>query len=78
MNKFDRYMEDVFSQLEENATEKYKTEHITYTFSNALINNNLDYFEWCMSKHLSPYKALLFFYDYLHNEEWQNEIRNYV
>lgn len=69
-------MLDVFSQLDENASDEYKKEHVTYTYSNELVNNNLDYFEWSMNKELSAYKALLFFYDYLHNEEWQNEIRN--
>jgi hypothetical protein len=76
VSDFDRYMQDVFSQLDENTSDEYKKEHVTYTFSTKLVNNNLDYFEWCMGKQLSAYKALLFFSDYLHNEEWQNEINN--
>lgn len=76
MRNFDEYMADVFSQLDENVSDEYRGTHITYTYSNNLVNNNLDYFEDCMNKRLSSYKALLFFYDYLHNEEWQDEIRN--
>jgi hypothetical protein len=29
----------------------------------------LDYFEDCMNKGLSPYKALLYFYDYLSEKD---------
>jgi hypothetical protein len=76
MQNFDEYMLDVFSQLDENVTDDYRGEYVTYTYSSELVNNNLDYFEYCMEKNLSPYKALLFFYDYLNNEEWQDEISN--
>jgi hypothetical protein len=36
---------------------------------NELVDNNLDYFEDCMNKGVSPYKGLLFFYDYLNSED---------
>jgi hypothetical protein len=62
---FEEYIEDVKSQLDENATDFHKNNYVTYTYSNELIDNNLDYFEDCMNKGLSPYKGLLFFYDYL-------------
>jgi hypothetical protein len=68
MGKFDEYMLDVKSQLDENATEYAKSNYILYTYSNELVDNNLEYFEDCMNKGLSPYKALLFFYDYLNEE----------
>jgi hypothetical protein len=69
MKNFDDYMLDVKSQLDENATEYAKDNYVLYTYSNELIDNNLDYFEKCMNRELSPYKALLFFYDYLYSEE---------
>jgi hypothetical protein len=68
MGKFDEYMLDVKSQLDENATEYAKSNYILYTYSNELVDTNLEYFEDCMNKGLSPYKALLFFYDYLNEE----------
>lgn len=65
MNKsFDQYMSKVREQLDCNATEEYKNEHIVYMYSNDEIDNNLDYFEKCYNDNLSEYKALLFFYDY--------------
>lgn len=73
---FELYIKKVREQLGENATEEYKSEYVTYTYSNTDIDNNLGYFKDCMDKGLSPYKALLFFYDYLRNEEWQDEIQN--
>lgn len=78
MKDFDLYMLDVKSQLTENATDFYKDNHITYTYSNEVVDNNLDYFEDCMNKGLSAYKALLYFYDYLTNDEWQDELKRKV
>jgi len=75
MKNFEEYILDVKSQLEENATEYQKNNYVLYTFSNEHIDNNLIYFEYCYSTSLSAYKALLFFGDYLKNEEWQNELK---
>jgi hypothetical protein len=69
MINFDEYIEDVKSQLDENATDFHKNNYVTYTYSNELIDNNLDYFEDCMNKGLSPYKGLLYFYDYLSEKD---------
>jgi hypothetical protein len=69
MINFDEYIEDVKSQLDENATDFHKNNYVTYTYSNELIDNNLDYFEDCMNKGLSAYKGLLFFYDYLSEKD---------
>jgi hypothetical protein len=69
MINFDEYIEDVKLQLDENATDFHKNNYVTYTYSNELVDNNLDYFENCMNTGLSPYKALLFFYDYLNSED---------
>ena len=61
-------MVDVRSQLTDNASDKYKSQHITYTYSNEVIDDNLDYFKDCMDQGLSAYKALLFFYDFLNEK----------
>lgn len=63
--KFEYYMSDVKSQLVENTDDEYKSEYITYHYSNKLVDENLEYFKDCMDKELSPYKALLFFGDHL-------------
>lgn len=62
---FENYMDDVRSQLVENTTGEYKSEHVTYHYSSKLVNKHLDYFKECMEASLSSYKALLFFGDYL-------------
>jgi hypothetical protein len=36
-----------------------------FTYSKEQISNNIDYFRRCREAHLSPYKALVFLYDYL-------------
>jgi hypothetical protein len=69
MKNFDLYIADVKSQLDENATDFHKENYITYTYSNEVVDNNLDYFEDCMNKGLSAYKALLYFYDYLSEKD---------
>lgn len=68
MSEFDEYMDDVYNQLEEHASEDHKSQHITFTFSTKLVNNNLDYFERCMDRGLSAYKALTFFGYYLNED----------
>lgn len=65
MITFEEYIKDVKSQLVCNATKEYKSEHITYMFSNQEVDNNLDYFLKSMNDGLSPYKALLYFDLYL-------------
>ena len=65
-------MSDVKSQLEENATDEYKKVHVTYRYSNRDIEENLVYFKDCMINDLSPYKALLWFSDYLENKNVNN------
>jgi hypothetical protein len=69
VKNFKEYIEDVKSQLDENATDFHKNNYVTYTYSNELVGSNLDYFEDCMNKGLSPYKALLYFYDYLSEKD---------
>lgn len=59
------YIDDVKSQLYCNATEEYRSYYITYDYTNEEVDRNIDYFNVCQRNGLSPYKALLFFYDYL-------------
>ncbi len=71
MNGFENYIERTKEQLCCNATEEFKNKYITYTYENKQIDDNLDYFKKCMESGLSPYKALLFFDDYLHDSSWE-------
>jgi len=63
--KFEEYMIDARQQLNCNAELSYKQKHITYGYTNEQVDENLEYFERCMNFGLSPYKALLFFGEYL-------------
>ena len=64
-NIFNDYIVDVKSQLTCNTSKDVLFEHITYNYEESEIDNHLDYFTDCMDEGLSPYIALLFFYDYL-------------
>jgi hypothetical protein len=75
MKNFEEYIVDVKSQLDCNASEYHKNNYVTYTYSNEKVDNNLDYFEYCFGTNLSTYKALLFFGDYLTDDEWKNELK---
>lgn len=68
MKNFKEYIKDAKEQLFCNASDEYKKEYITYNYSNKQVENNLDYFKKCMKAGLSPYKALLFFHDYLNDD----------
>ena len=59
------YIDYVKSQLYCNATEEYRSNHITYDYTNEEVDRNIDYFNVCQRNGLSPYYALLFFYGYL-------------
>ena len=56
------YIEHVKNQLTCN---DQNSDFITYDYTEQEVDNNLPYFRKCMKKGLSPYKALLFFNDYL-------------
>lgn len=62
------YIKDVKLQLNCNASEDYKNNHITYIYTNEDVNKHINYFEKCQNKGLSPYKSLLFFHDYLNGD----------
>jgi hypothetical protein len=53
-------MKEVREQLECNATDEYKSQYVTYTHSNEVVDDNIDYFKTCWRDQLSSYKALLF------------------
>lgn len=65
---FKKYIQNTKDQLNCNASEEYKNNYITYTYSNEQVETNLSYFEKCMNSGLSPYTSLLFFHDYLNGE----------
>lgn len=62
---FAEYKQAVLEQLDCNATQEYKEKCIVYLFTNEQIEQNQDYFQSCLSRGLSPYKALLYFSEYL-------------
>lgn len=68
MNDFKKYIEDAKSQLDCNASENYKKQHVTYLYTNEQVDEHLEYFEKCMGSGLSAYKALLFFGDYINGD----------
>jgi len=68
MKDFEKYIEGAKEQLDCNATEDYRNNHVTYLCTNEQIESNLDYFRRCMESGLSSYKALLFFNDYLEGD----------
>lgn len=39
---FDKYMEDVYSQLECNASNEYEKMYITFTYSKEEVENNIE------------------------------------
>lgn len=59
------YIKRVKEQLVCNASEKDKKKLYLYTYTEKQVDNNLEYFTKCKNINLSPYKALLFFHDYL-------------
>lgn len=63
-------MEDVRSQLECNNPDG--SEHVVFTYSKELVNENMLYFFRSFRQNLSPYKALTFF------SYWLEEQRNLV
>jgi hypothetical protein len=67
---FKKYIKKVKQQLDCNATKDFKKKYITYLYSNEQVDQNLYYFKKCMTLKTSPYKALLFFYDFLNGENF--------
>ena len=68
MTDFILYLNNIKEQLYCNADNEYKKNYITYMYSNKEIDDNIEYFKKSMKIGLSPYKALLFFNDYLNGE----------
>lgn len=66
---FKEYMADVYSQLECNMSAEDKAKYGCYTYTEQTVKDNLDYFRDCKDTNLSPYKALLWFHDYLEDKK---------
>ena len=62
MTDFEGYIKRVKEQLTCNAP---NSEFITYEYTEEQVDDSLQYFRECQRVGLSPYKALLFFNDYL-------------
>ena len=59
----EEYIQNVKSQLCVN--QMGPVDYITYNYSNELVDQHINYFEYQLKQGLSAYKALLFFHDYL-------------
>lgn len=59
---FESYMEDVYSQLEENTTPQYRKEYPfnVFTYRRKTIDSNLEHFKNCFKMGISAYHALTF------------------
>ena len=44
---FNKFMEDVYSQLECNTSEEYQSQYITFTYTEDFIKTKIDYFKNC-------------------------------
>lgn len=65
---FQKYMEDVRSQLECNCTDENR-DYTVFTFTPEQVNKEMIYFFRCFGRNLSAYKALTFFSDHLKSYE---------
>lgn len=61
----EEYIDKVKEQLFCNADDEYKSKYIVYNYTNEQVEENVEYFKQCLEYGLSPYKALLFFNDFL-------------
>ena len=72
---FERYLKTLHEHLCCNMTEEQheKEYFVCYDYTEEQINLNIDYFKNCQEQGLSPYKALLFFYDYLIEQKYNGK-----
>lgn len=50
-----------------------KEYYVCYDYTEEQIKLNINYFKDCQKQGLSPYKALLFFYDYLVGQKYDRK-----
>lgn len=69
---FEKYIKKAYTYLCCNISEEQRKKEyvICYDYTEKQIDDNLNYFKECYQKELSPYKALLFFYDYLIEQKY--------
>ena len=65
---FKDFMDDVYSQLECNASDEYKSKYNTFTYSNETVRYNERYFRQCYKDGLSAYMALTLAMGFLNDE----------
>ena len=70
----EEYLEDTKKHLTYLQTNNELKEYCTFNYTFEEILENKEYFESCLNKELSTYKALLFFDDYLKKDKllWDN------
>ena len=65
----EEYLEDTKRHLNYFQTNNEIKEYCTFDYTFEEILENKEYFESCLNKELSTYKALLFFDDYLKKDK---------
>lgn len=65
----DEYIVNVKSHLVCNSSEEDKKVYYLYDYTNEQIDSNIKYFRKCLNQNLSGYKALLYFFDYLKEQQ---------
>lgn len=59
---FEEYMKNVYSQLDDNTSDEYKKEYVTFMYDEKYINEHINYFKKTYSENMSAYMALNFLY----------------
>lgn len=70
----DEYLEDTKRHLTYYQTEEDLKIYYTYDYTYEQVLENKDYFESCLDRGISTYKALLFFCDYLNDKKKEENI----
>lgn len=72
---FNLYLKILYKHLCCNMTKEQheKEYYVCYDYTEEQINLNINYFKDCQKQGLSPYKALLFFYDYLVEQKYDRK-----
>lgn len=70
---FEEYMVDVKSQLWCNASSEYRSNYVTFDYTDDVIDLYKDYFEDHWKRNISGYKALNFLYmEFINNHPIEN------
>jgi hypothetical protein len=69
------YIEKVKASLLCNCSDADRASFTLFAYTNKQVDNNIDYFEMCMDKGMSPYKSLFYFHERL-DDIWRANFKN--